>query len=211
MAQGAIAVGDGSVWVVDSDDNAVVRIDPTTAAVTATIRVGDSPNGLAVGDGSVWVANSGDGTVTRIDATTGTPAATIDVGGSPQSITVADGHAWVTVDQPAVPVSRPLRAGTLRMDSLYDVDSLDPALAFQPYSWQILDATCAKLLNYPDRPGPAGSQLVPEVAQSLPTRSPDGLTYTFTIRPGFRFSPPSNSQSPPRPSNTPSSGLSTLG
>ncbi len=189
---GAIAVGDGSVWVVDSDDNAVVRIDPTTAAVTATIRVGDSPNGLAVGDGSVWVANSGDGTVTRIDATTGTPAATIDVGGSPQSITVADGYAWVTVDQPAVPLSRPLRGGTLRMDSLYDVDSLDPALAFQPLSWQILDATCAKLLNYPDRPGPAGSQLVPEVAQSLPTRSPDGLTYTFTIRPGFRFSPPSN-------------------
>jgi peptide/nickel transport system substrate-binding protein len=33
---------------------------------------------------------------------------------------------------------------------------------------------------------------VPEVARSLPTRSPDGKTYTFRIRPGFRFSPPSN-------------------
>jgi peptide/nickel transport system substrate-binding protein len=30
------------------------------------------------------------------------------------------------------------------------------------------------------------------VAQSLPAVSPDGRTYTFTIRPGFRFSPPSN-------------------
>jgi peptide/nickel transport system substrate-binding protein len=30
------------------------------------------------------------------------------------------------------------------------------------------------------------------VAQALPARSPDGKTYTFTIRPGFRFSPPSN-------------------
>ena len=28
--------------------------------------------------------------------------------------------------------------------------------------------------------------------QSLPTRSVDGRTYTFTIRKGFRFSPPSN-------------------
>src|SRR6185437_13144264 len=34
--------------------------------------------------------------------------------------------------------------------------------------------------------------LVPEVAQSLPTRSADGKTYKFTIRGGFRFSPPSN-------------------
>jgi ABC-type transport system substrate-binding protein len=30
------------------------------------------------------------------------------------------------------------------------------------------------------------------VAEALPARSADGTTYTFTIRPGFRFSPPSN-------------------
>jgi ABC-type transport system substrate-binding protein len=42
------------------------------------------------------------------------------------------------------------------------------------------------------QPGAAGSQLIPEVAQSLPAVSPDGRSYTFTIRPGFRFSPPSN-------------------
>jgi len=48
------------------------------------------------------------------------------------------------------------------------------------------------LLNYPDRPAPAGSRLVPEVAAAMPTRSADGKSYTFKIRPGFRFSPPSN-------------------
>ena len=32
----------------------------------------------------------------------------------------------------------------------------------------LLYATCAKLLNYPDKAGPAGSQLTAEVAQSLP-------------------------------------------
>ena len=57
--------------------------------------------------------------------------------------------------------------------------------------WPMLYATCAKLLNYPDKAGLAGSELVPEVAQSLPARSADGKTYTFTIRSGFRFSPPS--------------------
>jgi ABC-type transport system substrate-binding protein len=47
-------------------------------------------------------------------------------------------------------------------------------------------------MNYPDKPGAAGSRPTPEVAQSLPARSADGKTYTFKIRPGFRFSPPSN-------------------
>ena len=65
-------------------------------------------------------------------------------------------------------------------------------MAFFPYDWQLLYATCAKLVNYPDKPAPAGSQLKPEVAEALPRRSADGKTYTFTIRKGFRFSPPSN-------------------
>jgi peptide/nickel transport system substrate-binding protein len=69
---------------------------------------------------------------------------------------------------------------------------MDPALAYFFNSWQLLYATCAKLLNYPDKPGPAGSQLTAEVATGLPARTPDGRTYTFTIRHGFRFSPPSN-------------------
>lgn len=184
-----VAVGLGGVWVVDTGDNAVVRVDPDTRAVTATIPVGDAPAGVAVGAGSVWVANSGDGTLTRINPTT-TKTIAITVGGSPQQIAVAGGRAWVTIDAPATP-ARALAAGggTARLDSRDDVDYLDPALAWQPGSWQLLYATCAKLLNYPDKPGLAGSQLVPEVAQALPTRSADGKTYTYTIRSGFRFSP----------------------
>ena len=68
---------------------------------------------------------------------------------------------------------------------------MDPALAYDDRVRQLLYATCAKLLNYPDKRGLAGSQLTAEVAQSLPARSADGKTYTFKIRPGFRFSPPS--------------------
>src|SRR6202034_1414842 len=57
---------------------------------------------------------------------------------------------------------------------------------------QLLVATCAQLVNYPDAPLPAGSQLTAEVAAALPTRSAGGRTYAFRIRPGFRFSPPSD-------------------
>ena len=56
---------------------------------------------------------------------------------------------------------------------------------------QLLYETCAGLVSYPDRPAPEGTRLVPEVARSMPTVSADGRTYTFVVRPGFRFSPPS--------------------
>ena len=68
------------------------------------------------------------------------------------------------------------------------VQGMDPARVYDPHAWQLLDATCAKLLNYPDRPAPEGSQLEPEVAESMPRISADGRTYTFGIRRGFRFS-----------------------
>src|SRR6185503_15545148 len=44
-----------------------------------------------------------------------------------------------------------------------------------------------KLYNYPDKKGPAGSKLLPEVASKF-TVSNNGRVYTFTIRPGFVFS-----------------------
>ena len=188
----ALALGAGGVWVANAVDDAVVRVDPGTRAVTTTIPVGRTPVGVAVGAGSVWSANSGDGTVSRIDPEAGKVVETIEVGGSPQRIVVADGRVWVTVDRQTI-ASSPAGSsgGTARLTRESDIDSLDPALAYTPASWQLLAATCAKLLNYPDKPAPAGSQLVPEVAQSLPTRSPDGRAYVFTIRKGFRFSPPS--------------------
>jgi YVTN family beta-propeller protein len=192
-APGAITVGGGGVWVVDSLDDSVVRVDPGRRSVTATIAVGRSPAGVAFGAGSVWVANSGDGTVTRFDPRTDRVQATITVGGSPQAITIADGRAWVTVDaQSIAPTHGGAGGGTLRIASSLDVDFMDPALAYNFSSSRLLYATCAKLVNYPDRAGLAGSQLVPEVAQSLPARSPDGRSYRFTIRAGFRFSPPSD-------------------
>jgi YVTN family beta-propeller protein len=185
----AIAVGAGSVWVVESLADTLVRIDPGTRSVTATIPVGRSPAGVAFGGGSVWVANSGDGTVTRIDPHTGKAQARIAVGGSPQALTVADGRVWVAVDAQSIAPSHGGAGGTLRVVSSYDDGPVDPAVES---SEQLSYATCAQLLNYPDRAGQAGSQLIPEVAQTLPTRSQDGRTYTFTIRHGFRFSPPSN-------------------
>jgi peptide/nickel transport system substrate-binding protein len=156
------------------------------------MRVGDSPRGITVGADAVWVANSRDGTVSRIDPRTNDVTKTIKIGGSPQGIAVAAGKLWVSTQNRVLGPSSP-SGGRLRIESQGDFfDTLDPALAFTSLAWQLEYATCAKLLNYPDRPSAAGSQLVPEVAAALPSRSHDGRTYTFLIRRGFRFSPPSN-------------------
>jgi peptide/nickel transport system substrate-binding protein len=77
--------------------------------------------------------------------------------------------------------------GTLRVNlSNTDFDFLDPALAYAQWSWQVTYVTELKLLNYPDKPAPAGSQLVPDAA-GFPTVSNGGKTYTFVIKPGFKF------------------------
>lgn len=67
------------------------------------------------------------------------------------------------------------------------VDFVDPALAFTQPSWSLLDTTCARLFAYPDKPPPEGYRLRPEVAASWKI-SDDYRTYTFTLRPEFRFS-----------------------
>jgi YVTN family beta-propeller protein len=49
-------VGAGAVWVANSGDGTVSRIDPTTNNVVQTIGVGNAPAGIAVANGLVWVA-----------------------------------------------------------------------------------------------------------------------------------------------------------
>ncbi len=66
-------------------------------------------------------------------------------------------------------------------------DSVDPALAYSE-SWLVLDATCARLMNFPDKPPPDGLRVIPEVAAAYPRVSNDAKTFTFTLRNGFRFS-----------------------
>jgi peptide/nickel transport system substrate-binding protein len=80
----------------------------------------------------------------------------------------------------------------LQFDLAVDIDYVDPALSYYVPTWQIEYATCSRLLTYPDAAAPAGGVLLPEIASGLPAVSPDGRTYTFTVRDDFVFSPPSN-------------------
>ena len=81
-----------------------------------------------------------------------------------------DGRVWVTVDAqtiaPAGVNRRRRRCGSTRPSTS---TTMDPALAYDHSAVSAAVRNRArKLVNYPDKPGPAGAQLTPEVAQSLP-------------------------------------------
>jgi YVTN family beta-propeller protein len=89
----ALTTGAGSVWVTDSSDATVLRIDPRTNAVTATIAVGGDPSGVVVFAGSVWVASRADGTVSRIDPARNRVVATVRTGAI-DGISAGAGGVW---------------------------------------------------------------------------------------------------------------------
>ena len=180
----AVAVNAAGAWIANAGDNALVRVDTETNAVVETTPVGDGPAAVLATPTALWVANSRAGTVTRLDPRSGKVSKTIRLGGTPSALAFADGLVWVAIAQPP-PQSPP--PGGARFTTEDDFTSLDPAFG----SW-LHHATCANLISYPDKPAPEGSRIVPEVAETIPVPTAGGTTYTFRIRPGFRFSPPSN-------------------
>ena len=114
---------------------------------------------------------------------------TIRVGGSPQAIAVGNGRVWVSV-QTAL-FAPGIQAGVLRVASI-GIDSLDPAIG---YTFDILGDRVRDLRELAQLPGPSGAGGVAARSGSCGGHADalaDGKSYTFTIRPGFRFSPPSN-------------------
>jgi peptide/nickel transport system substrate-binding protein len=67
-------------------------------------------------------------------------------------------------------------------------DSLDPALGASTQSSEATWLAYTGLVTYAHGSGTAGTQLIPGLAQSLPTISANGTTYTFTLRKGLLYS-----------------------
>ena len=88
--------------------------------------------------------------------------------------------------------SDPVRGGTLLAGIPDNPDHLDSALSYTNEGWQILQATADGLLQFRRQAGSDGVKIVPDIATAMPTVSKDGLTYSLSVRPGVRFSPPVN-------------------
>jgi YVTN family beta-propeller protein len=92
-----IAVGLGAVWVSNSGQNTVSRINLQTRQLTHTLTVAGDPRGLAVGEGAVWVVAFRDDQVSRLAARPGESITTesIHVGDGPIDVAVGAGGVWV--------------------------------------------------------------------------------------------------------------------
>ena len=93
-----LAAGAGSIWTDVPNINAVVRIDPTTDAVLATIPDKGVCGALAAGDSAVWVAGGGGPGclpgITRIDPMSNTVTGMLNAGGQTNSLALDGNTLW---------------------------------------------------------------------------------------------------------------------
>ncbi len=101
------------------------------------------------------------------------------------------------IDQLGGPATfgEPGTGGTFRIANtdFAQSDGFDPTGEYFGSAWTIYNSLMLRtLVSYPFTAGPAGNELVPDLATELPEPSEDGLTWTFTLKPGVKFGPPVN-------------------
>ena len=101
------------------------------------------------------------------------------------AITLAAGLAHATE---VAPGQGPHRGGTLRLTADSAFGSIDPAIAYTLGCEQIFQVTNDGLVAFRKAPGTAGNEVIPDLADAMPTPSDGGRTYVFHLRPGVAFS-----------------------
>jgi YVTN family beta-propeller protein len=178
----SLAVSAESVWVANTLDDTVMEINPDTNSVVDTIGVGDGPSGIAVVQGSLWVANEWDGTLSRLEPGQTSDSPTV-IGSAPQGLTGLDGALWVSVRGTATSH----RGGTLHSVSLEPPPTLDPGAAYDVLSWSVLHLLGDGLVAF-EPIGGTNAKLVADLANSVPTPTDGGRTYTFELRSRIPYS-----------------------
>jgi len=80
-----------------------------------------------------------------------------------------------------------VKGGTLRFANSSDWDSLDPGDTYYTYAWNFARLYGRSLTVFKPAPSGQGATLVPDLAESLGTPSPDAKTWTYTLRSGVKF------------------------
>jgi streptogramin lyase len=91
----SVGVGAGAVWFT-TDEGSVLRVDPTTSRVVATIPVGTRAGAITTGGDAVWMAEPDAREVVRIDPVSNAVVARLAVG------TAESCPSWLTADAASV-------------------------------------------------------------------------------------------------------------
>ena len=180
-----VAFGEGSVWVANSLDGTVSRIDPGTNRVTATIPVGEGPDGLAVAPGAVWVSGEFSEAIARIDPAENRVVERIPIANRPKGLALAENRVWFAVQASGTGH----RGGRLVVGARELIQgSIDPTFISWTGTWSALSTAYDGLVGPARRGGSEGTQIVPNLALSLPVITAGGTSYAFQLRRGIRYS-----------------------
>ncbi len=80
------------------------------------------------------------------------------------------------------------RGGTLRLLAKSAGGTIDPKINYTLQYWQLFQTMYDGLLSFKQVGGKASFTVVPDLAEAVPTATDAGLTYTFTLRKGIKFS-----------------------
>ena len=186
-----VVVAGGYAWTTDEQRGTLYKVDGT-GRIAATYETGDGARQISVAGGRVWVANQDVGTVTGVDVTTGDvktmrfghPVQTVAALGERLLIELNEGLTYEDrIDQLTGSVAKLIAP-------VYVFDPADPAVAWNPWVFLVERATCSTLLALAD-PAHSATAVRPDLATTMPRVSNGGRTYTFTVRTGRRFAPPS--------------------
>lgn len=99
MAQGRIAVAQGSLWVTNDNHGRfgrLYRIDPKSRKIVSAVHIPNDPSSIVLGDGSLWVGESDSGKVVRVDPKSGAiEGRPITVGGALLTLAADRDKIWV--------------------------------------------------------------------------------------------------------------------
>jgi peptide/nickel transport system substrate-binding protein len=126
----------------------------------------------------------------RLDGVTGQKLATIRAGEEPRELVSTPSGLALT----AVPAPTAHRGGTLT--ALFSAGWPSPGFPIDPdftfaafyFQWELFAMTNDGLVSFKRVPGPDGENVVPDLATSIPTPADGGLTYSFHMRSGVRYS-----------------------
>jgi YVTN family beta-propeller protein len=176
----AITQAAGDLWVVNSLDGTVSRVDPAAPAVTLTLPISGGPSTISAGGGAVWVASESGSDVAKIDPARGVVVKTTHLESRPEAVWATDSGVWLSGQAQGAGH----RGGRLVVAG--DVGTIDPSAddLFPTYIELTYDGLTATRFTG----GSAGTQIVPDLALSLPEPADGATTYTFRLRPGIRYS-----------------------
>ena len=184
-----LAVGGGSVWAPILPDGVVFKLSEEDLGIQTSLAAGADPERVSFGGGHLWVANTASKAVSLVDEVSGSRQQ-LSAEARPTTAVYHAGLVWAAAAVAPTPLP-PIKGEELRVSTPTDT-AVDPdPMGGKGSVQQLMYATCANLLYYPDSAGADGTRLRPEIAAAMPTVSQDGRTYTFRIRRGYRFSPPS--------------------